>query len=64
MVQSNVNAPNDKNRNNNLNEINTRFPVEFPDRSKDTDNNHIEEVVVNEVYPPKSNNSNGNNLNK
>lgn len=57
MVQRNVNAPNDKNRNTNLNEINTEFPVEFPDRSKNTDSNHIEEVVVNEVYPPKTDNT-------
>lgn len=41
-----------KNSKNNV-EINTKFPLEFPSKNQSVDN-HITEVVKNEINPPKS----------
>ena len=45
----------DKNNKNQV-EINTNFPMEFPSKNQNLDN-HITEVVKNEINPPKSTNS-------
>lgn len=42
--------PNDEKQ---KNEINTTFPMEFPSKNVSAEN-HIVDVVVNEVFPPKS----------
>ncbi len=42
--------------NKNKPEINTNFPMEFPSKNQSLDN-HITEVVKNEINPPKSTNN-------